>query len=64
LFQSVLADAIQAAKAVLASRPNVTTSPDLQTSFDKAIDLFVNLVTAENFGAFLTLPAYQQLIGF
>lgn len=64
LFQSVLADAIQAAKAVLASRPNLTTSPDLQTSFDKAIDLFVNLVTAENFEAFLTLPAYQQLIGF
>jgi malate synthase len=61
LFQSVLADAIEAAKAVLTSRPP-TAGNDWQRSFDRAIALFVDLVTAERFEAFLTLPAYQQII--
>jgi malate synthase len=61
LFQSVLADAIEAAKAVLTSRPP-TAGNDWQRSFDRAIALFVDLVTAERFEAFLTLPAYQQIV--
>lgn len=62
LFQSALADAIKSAKVVLKSRSHLVTSDDLQTSFNRAIDLFVQLVTAEQFEAFLTLPAYQQLV--
>ncbi|MGI0485166.1 malate synthase A [Pantanalinema rosaneae CENA516] len=62
LFQSVLAEAIQSAKVVLKSRSHLVTSHDLHMSFYRAIDLFVQLVTAERFESFLTLPAYQQLV--
>lgn len=64
LFQLVLTDAIQAAKEVIAARSSVPTSEDWQPHFDRAIELFVQLVTADHFEPFLTLPAYQQLADF
>lgn len=62
LFQAAMTDAIQSAKVVLKSRSQLVTSDELQTSFNRAIELFVQLVTADRFEAFLTLPAYQQLV--
>lgn len=62
LFQAAMTDAIQSAKVVLKSRSHVVTSDELQTSFNRAIELFVQLVTDDRFEAFLTLPAYQQLV--
>jgi malate synthase len=58
LFQAILDEEIAALRQEIAGH-----SP-WQATFDKAIDLFVGLVTADNFEEFLTLPAYRYLVSF
>jgi malate synthase len=58
LFQAILDEEIAALRQEIAAH-----SP-WQATFDKAIDLFVGLVTADNFEEFLTLPAYRYLVSF
>ncbi|MCX7594450.1 MAG: malate synthase A [Fischerella sp.] len=58
LFQAILDEEIAAL------RQEIATHSSWQTTFDKAIDLFVKLVTADSFEEFLTLPAYRYLVSF
>jgi malate synthase len=56
LFQTLLGEEI----ALLSQE--IATQASWQATFDKAIALFGELVTAESFEEFLTLPAYRHLI--
>lgn len=57
LFETILDEEI----ALLQSE--IAMQASWQATFDKAIALFVQLVTADSFEEFLTLPAYRHLVG-
>lgn len=57
LFQALLNQETAALRQEIADKP-------WQKTFDTAIELFVKLVTADNFEEFLTLPAYRYIVSF
>lgn len=57
LFQALLNEEIATLRQEIAGKP-------WQKTFDTAIELFVKLVTADNFEEFLTLPAYRYIVSF
>lgn len=62
LFEATLSEEICVAEELLALRPDISTRNGWEAVFDRAIKLFVQLVTEDQFEAFLTLPAYQVLL--
>ncbi|MBE9167061.1 malate synthase A [Pleurocapsales cyanobacterium LEGE 06147] len=57
-FQTILDEEIALLQQEIATQASWTAT------FDKAIELFVGLVTADSFEEFLTLPAYRHLVSF
>ncbi|ARV61062.1 malate synthase A [Nostocales cyanobacterium HT-58-2] len=58
LFQAILSEEI----TVL--RQEITAHSARHATFETAINLFVSLVSADNFEEFLTLPAYRHVVSF
>ncbi|MBF2020730.1 MAG: malate synthase A [Hydrococcus sp. C42_A2020_068] len=58
LFQTILEEEIAALRREIADRSSWTAT------FDRATELFTELVTSERFEEFLTLPAYRHLVTF
>jgi len=64
LFQTIFAEEIAITKDIAASHRDIANRLGWEAIFDRAASLFQQLVTTEQFEAFLTLPAYQYLVNF